>query len=125
MRVPEGWEDQFESAEDIVLKFFKCVYGLKQAAMAFWKQLLACMSSMNKKRSTADPCLYFEWTKYGLAIIVSWIDDNLIIGSPETVKIVKEELMSRFECKVCGELDEYVGCKITRHDNILLNSLNP
>ena len=52
--VLEGRKDQFE--EDTVLKLFKCVYGFRQAAMAFWKQLLECMEDTNKKRSTTGPC---------------------------------------------------------------------
>ena len=123
MYVPEGWKDQFE--EGTVLKLFKCVYGLKQAAMAFWEQLLECMEDMDKKRSTADPCLYFEWTANGLVIIVSWIDDNLIIGNPEAVKIAKEQLTNRFECEECGELNEYVGCKITRPNKDSLKFTQP
>ena len=123
MYVPEGWEDQFEG--EVVLKLFKCVYGLKQAAMAFWKQLLECMKDMDKQRSTADPCLYFEWTKHGLVIIVSWIDDNLLIGKSEAVAIAKEQLMSRFDCEECGELNEYIGCKITRPDKYSLKFTQP
>ena len=64
-------------------------------------------------RSKADPCLYFAWTVMGLVIIVSWIDDNLVVGSDEVVMHTKQELMSRFECKDCGPLSEYVGCKIS------------
>ena len=89
------------------------IYGLKQSAMVFWKQLLMCMKSMGLSRSKADPCLYYTWTALGLAILVSWIDDNLIIGSQATVDHTKAQLMSRFDCEDCGELNEYVGCKLT------------
>jgi len=65
-------------------------------------------------RSTADPCLYFKRTSDGLMMILSWIDDNLIIGSESAVPKVKKDLMSRFECDDCGEMREYVGCKIER-----------
>ena len=30
--------------------------------------------------------------------------------------MTKRELMSRFECKDCRELDEYVGCHLTRQN---------
>ena len=46
-------------------------------------------------------------------ILVSWIDDNLIIGSQAAVDHTKAQLMSRFDCEDCGELNEYVGCKLT------------
>ncbi len=66
------------------------------------------------KRSTTDPCLYYDWTDLGLVIILSWIDNILIVGSKQAVAMTKHKMMSRFECKDCGELDEYVGCCLTR-----------
>ena len=93
--------------------------------MAFWKQLLLCMKSMKMERSTADPCLYFKWTDLGLVVLISWIDDNLIVGSEEAVTQVKKDLMDRFDCEDCGDLDEYVGCKITRLGNDALKFTQP
>ena len=76
--------------------------------------VLKCMRDMGLTRSTADPCMYYDWSQRGLVVIASWIDDNLIVGSKEAVAHTKKELMSRFECEDCGELDEYVGCRITK-----------
>ena len=70
---------------------------------------------MGFERSMSDPCLYYKWTESnGLVIIVSWIDDNLIVGSKEAVLEAKKDMMERFECDDCGEIQEYVGCKIDR-----------
>ncbi len=44
MKVPCGFE-KF-NPDDMVLKLKKCSYGLKQAAMVFWHQLLLCMKCM-------------------------------------------------------------------------------
>ena len=66
MHVPEGFEEYYE--KDELLQLVKAIYGTKQAAMAFWKELLKCMSDMANKRSGADPCLYFKWTAMGLVI---------------------------------------------------------
>ena len=112
MEVPKGFKKYYPG--DVLLKLLKCIYGLKQAAMAFWRELLKCMRGMGMTRSTADPCLYFKWSDHGLVLIASWIDDNLIIGSEKGVAEVKADLMSRFECDDCGEMKEYVGCKIVR-----------
>jgi hypothetical protein len=38
MKVPRGFEKFYP--DDMVLKLKKCIYGLKQAAMAFWHHLL-------------------------------------------------------------------------------------
>ena len=113
MEVPQGFEKHYPG--NVVLRLLKTIYGLKQAAMAFWRMLLRCMQDMGMQRSTADPCLYYDWTDLGLVIILSWIDDNLIVGSKQAVSVTKQELMSRFDCEDCGELDEYVGCRLTRN----------
>ena len=58
------------------------------------------MQDMGMQRSTADPCLYYDWTDLGLVIILSWIDDNLIVGNKQAVAVTKQELMSRFDCEL-------------------------
>ena len=115
MKVPEGWESYYP--ETAVLKLLKCIYGLKQAAMAFWTELLRCMKHMEMKRSTADPCLYHKWTENRLVLMVSWIDDNLIVGSEKATMETKGKLMDRFECTDEGDLSEFVGSKIDRTED--------
>jgi hypothetical protein len=50
---------------------------------------------------------------------VSWIDNNLIIGSKKAVKKTKKDIMERLDCKDCGDIEEYVGCKIVRTKHLL------
>ena len=47
-------------------------------------------------------------------LLVSWIDEYLITGNTKAVEKAKKELMERFNCDNCGELEEYAGCKIER-----------
>ena len=47
-------------------------------------------------------------------LIVSWIDDNLIVGAKAGIAEVKGKLMKCFDCKDCGDLDAYVGLKLER-----------
>jgi hypothetical protein len=117
MKVPHGFEKFYP--DDLVLKLKKCLYGIKQATMAFWRQLLLCMKSMGMTQSTADPCLYQKWGEEGLVLIVSWNDNNLIVGPKKAVEKTKKDLMERFDCKDCGNIKEYVGCKIERTKNLL------
>ncbi len=102
MKVSHGFEKFY--TEDVVLKLKKCNYGLKQAAMAFWQQLLLCMKSMEMVHSTVDPCLYHQWGEDELVLIVSWIDDNLIIGSKKAVEKAKKELMESLTVKTVATL---------------------
>ncbi len=117
MKVPHGFEKFYP--DDVVLRLKKCIYRLKQAAMAFWHQLLLCMKNIGMMHSTADPCLYHKWGGEGLALIVSWIDDNLLIGPKKSVEKTKKDLMERFDSKDCGDIVEYVGCKVERTKNLL------
>ena len=112
LNVPEGFEDHYDSS--MVLKLKRTIYGLKQAAFAFWKELLQAFGSMNFQRSEADPCLYFKWEKPGIVIWLSWVDDCLIVGHKEQVIHHRNEMMDRFDCDNVGPMREYVGCKIER-----------
>jgi hypothetical protein len=54
-----------------------------------------------------------------MVLIVSWIDDNLIIRSKKAVEKTKKDIMERFDCKDCRDIEKYVGCKIVRAKNLL------
>jgi hypothetical protein len=46
--------------------------------------------------------------------MISWIDDNMIVGPSDLVLKLKSNLMEQFECDDCGELIEYIRNKIER-----------
>jgi hypothetical protein len=70
---------------------------------------------MNYRRSKADPCLYFDWTRDGLIVWISWVDDCLVAGKKKGVIIAKGQMTARFDCEEIKEVDEYVGCKVERN----------
>jgi hypothetical protein len=93
------------------------MYGLKQAAIAFWRKLVKALTDMNSKIISADPCIYYCCTVYGLVVWLSWIDDYLVAGDTRAVEAAKEQMTSIFECDNLGDLNEYVGCKIDRDED--------
>jgi hypothetical protein len=44
--------------------------------------------------------------------MISWINDNMIVGPSDLVMKLKNNLMKQFECDNCGELTEYIRNKI-------------
>jgi hypothetical protein len=60
LEVPEGFEEFLWNI--CSTSTATTIYGLKQAAMAFWRELVTALTGMNFKRSAADPCLYYCWT---------------------------------------------------------------
>jgi hypothetical protein len=105
-----GFEKFYSSNTVLLLK--KTFYSLKQVAMAFYRKLFVAAQNIGLKMSTADPCLYYKWERGSLVIIISWIDDNMILGPEDLVMQIKANLMKQFQCNDCGRLEEYVGNKI-------------
>ena len=114
MEIPEGFEHYYDSVEYLLL-LLRTIYGLKNAAMAFWRELVKCFKSMKYEKSPADPCLYFRWTLEGLVIWISWIDDCLVVGPAKSLKQAKDKMIKRFDCDEIGNMNEYVGCKLERN----------
>ncbi len=71
-------------------------------------------SAMGLKQITADPCLYYKWVNGWLVMMMSWIDNNAIVGQESDVMDLKKALMNQFECKDCRPVNEYVGCTIEK-----------
>ena len=60
MKVPQGFKKYYPG--NVVLQLMKTIYGLIQAALAFWRKLVLAFLSIHFQRSKADPCLFFKWT---------------------------------------------------------------
>jgi hypothetical protein len=45
-------------------------------------------------------------------MMMSWIDNNAIVGQESDVLDLKKELMKQFKCEDCGPMNEYIGCAI-------------
>jgi hypothetical protein len=58
----------------------RTMYGLKQAALVFWKEFLKAFKNLGFRRSSADPCLYVKNTENGLVFWIMWVDDYLKIA---------------------------------------------
>ena len=110
MTIPKGMESKYPPGWLIFLG--KTLYGTKQAARAFWNKVQEVMKLIQFLRNRADPCLYFAWTAFGLVIWLSWVDDFLVCGSEAGVLHSKEAMKEHFDCDDCGELTEYIGCKV-------------
>ena len=111
MQVPQGFE-KFYNPFTTVLLLLKTIYGLKQAAYAFWRKLVEAFWAMEYERCKGDPCLYFKWVNEFLIMWMSWVDDCFVCGPEGEVRKAKLEMGKEFDCEDLGALEEYVGCKI-------------
>ncbi len=90
-----GFEKFYSS--DTVLMLNKTLYGLKQAAITFYRKLLVTMQNIRLKRRTAEQCINYKWERGSLDIMISWIHDNMILGPEDLVMQVKANQMKQFE----------------------------
>ena len=90
MEIPEGFRESCRANK--VLLLLRTIYGLKQAAKAFWKFLLKLMKSLGCCRSNVDNCVYYKWDDTGLSLLASWVDDLIVAGDEDTVSKQKYKL---------------------------------
>jgi hypothetical protein len=109
IKIPLGFEKFYLSNTVLLLK--KMLYGLKQAAMAFYRKLLVATQNIRLKMSTADPCLYYKWERGSLVIMISWINDNIILGPEDLVMQVKTNLMKQFSAIIVGISKSMLGTR--------------
>jgi hypothetical protein len=100
MKIPDGFQMFYPSYG--MLKLLQTLYGLAQSAIQFWRECRMAMDAMNMAKNVVDPCL------------VLWVNDFLILGPDELVPGFKDELLSLFNCKDVGKMNEYVGCRVER-----------
>jgi hypothetical protein len=110
IKVPLGFKEFYDSDTALLLK--KTLYGLKQAAIAFYRKLLAATPNIGLKQSSEVPCLYYKWVEGKLVIMISWINDTMILVPSNLVVQLKSNLMQQFNYDDCGRLEKYDGNKI-------------
>jgi hypothetical protein len=92
----------------VFLKMQRTIYGSIQVARAFWIELQQAFKAMGYSRS-----LYFKWDEQGeLCMWLTWIDDCVVIRKEDTAAKESTKLMSLFECKDIGLMEEYVRSKV-------------
>jgi len=82
MKVPDGFQKYYPSY--VVLKLLRTLYGLKQAAMQFWREARKAMRATEMTVNKADPCLFYRWKDEKLLLMLLWVDDFCIMG-PKTM----------------------------------------
>ena len=114
MEQPEGFK--IHGQERKVLCLHRAIYGLKQAALAWWKELLASICKIGFERSQSDAGIFIHKAKNGdIVIAMIYVDDSGFMGNNATlVKEKKKAFMCIWECHDLGKLKEFLGISIRR-----------
>ena len=121
MEQPEGFK--MRSQETKVLRLKRAIYGLKQAALAWWKALDKSMAALGCKRLQSDSGLFVHTSKHSTVIVIVYVDDALFMGSDSTlVHKLKSDFMNKWECRDLGNVKEFLRMRILKkNDSIYLD----
>jgi hypothetical protein len=94
------------------LKLKKNLYGQKQAGRVWNQHLVHGLVDILKfKQSTVDECVFYR----GTTVLLIYVDDGIICGADASdIQSVIDELGALFDITDEGEIDAYLGVKISR-----------
>jgi hypothetical protein len=81
-----------------------------------WNSVLdAFLLSIGFKPTVADACLYSRTNSKGIILLAVYVDDIIVAASTKELEVeAKTQLMAEFEMTDLGELNWFLGMKITR-----------
>jgi hypothetical protein len=115
MSQPEGFVTKGQ--EHKVLRLKRAMYGLKQAALQWWKAVKRTMLLMGFHPVVSDAGLFVKHDNGVMILAVIYVDDKFFASSSKTLAHkYKAEFMTHWEARDLGEVSEYLGMTITRSD---------
>ena len=91
MEQPEGFK--VKGQEDKVVRLNHAIYGLKQAALAWWKELDQSVKQLCFKRLYADASIFVCRHKDGtILVMLAYVDDILFLGPDTSLLQSKKKL---------------------------------
>lgn len=107
--------------ETKVCKLQRSLYGLKQAANAWFKELDNELLNLGFLQSKIEPCLYQKQLKNNKKlIVVIYVDDLFIFGNCDQEKqYLKTRLLEKFKVKDLGAARHVLGMRLRRDKGVI------
>jgi hypothetical protein len=113
MEQPEGFK--VKGQEGKVLRLKRAIYGLKQAALAWWKALDKSMGELGFICLHSDSGIFVN--KDQSIVIIVYVDDVLFLGADKKKLLkTKEQFMKQWECRDLGDAQEFLRMHIRHKD---------
>ncbi len=111
MEQPEGFK--IPSQEKKVMRLKCAIYGLKQAALAWWRALDKSLAVLGCTHLLSDSSLFVNETK--TIVIIVYVDDVLFLGTDKSaISSLKQHFMKLWECRDLGDTQEFLRMHIIR-----------
>ena len=104
MEQPEGFK--VPGSSNKVCCLLCTLYGLKQAALAWNKELHKLLLKLDFKRSKSDPGVYIFQDKSGIMLFIVYVDDGLLMSnSAKLLKKKKTAFLNVWEAPNMGPIN--------------------
>jgi len=119
MEQPEGFA--VKGQEHKVFRLKRTLYGLKQAALQWWKALDKSMERLGFRRTKSDSGIFVLTSSKGPSvIIIVYVDDAIFMGPDHRLVMSKKALfMKEWECRDLGDTKEFLRMNIHRHGHLI------
>jgi hypothetical protein len=120
MEQPEGFK--IKGQERKVLQLKRAIYGLKQAALQWWRALDKSMHKLGFKRLLSDSGLFImkNASQEPEVIVIVYVDDAVFMGpNKSTVSKARDCFMKVWECHDLGEIKEYLHMNIEKCNGMI------
>ena len=122
LKIPQGYKEYLselgESVDGNYLKLNKSIYGLVQAARQWWKKLCDVLTrNLKFEQFPNDTCLLKRKSDKGIAFLIMYVDDCLVIGDKLAVKAALQDIEQHFDITQSDKIEDFIGCTIKRKDN--------
>jgi hypothetical protein len=112
MGQPEGFKVKGQEGKVFHLKH--AIYGLKQAALAWWKVLNKSIGELGFTCLRSDSGIFVN--KDQSIIVIIYVDNILFLGTDKKLLNTKKQFMKRWECRDLGDAQKFLCMHIRRKD---------
>ena len=97
-----------------IWKLNRAIYGLKQAARAWWLELEKSLKELGFNKIYADAGIFVSRDKKGTFVIMLAYVDDIIVTGPNTAYVIskKQMFMQKWECRDLGSCKEFLRMTI-------------
>ncbi len=119
MEQPEGFK--VKGQEQKVCRLKPAIYGLRQAAIVWWKALDKSMAELGFRRCKSDASVFVYKRNNDLVVCLVYVDDCLFFGSNKAlVERLKSDFMKKWESRDLGPATEFLRMRIQRQGSKIL-----
>ena len=109
---PKGFEKLDSNSNKLVCKLTKSIYGLKQAAKNWYRELSNFLIQQGFERSKHDYCLFLKNKENDKLYVLTWVDDLVIAGNSQIeINKLKRSLESKFKMDDKEILNGFLECE--------------